>query len=123
MTYFLHPKTMDYWYLKYDHHTFGNSAPYLILVALSSYSLFSKQCPEIAVYLDNTEDFDFGSSHYQRALNYIVLAGLMAILEAAGVVFFASWSAWFYNMFIIMYFLQVFGALSNFWVTLMWLLE
>lgn len=124
MTYMFHPTTVDYWTYNFGQpSTFAVSAPYMILVALASYSLFSKQSPEIAIYLDNTEDFDFGSSHYQRAVNYIVLAGIMAILEATRLALLASLAAQFYNAFIIMYFLQVFGALSNFWASLMWLLE
>jgi hypothetical protein len=43
-----------------------------ILMSLSSYSLFSKNCPESAVYADNDSEFQIGSNHYQRPLHVIM---------------------------------------------------
>lgn len=51
-----------------------------ILLALNSYSLFSKNCPESAVYRDNDSEFQIGSNHYQRPLNFIFCALVNEIL-------------------------------------------
>lgn len=94
------------------------------MIGLSSYSLFSQHCPEIAIYRDNDQELNWGSNHYQRS-TYCSLLGLaiLAINEGGW-----AWGSdkvvpWLYHAFIIVYFLQVFGMLSHPLVTLLWAME
>jgi hypothetical protein len=68
MTYALHPATLSLFWGEQDvPWEFADSAPFLVLAGLTSYSLFSAQCPELAIYRDN-EDFASTSNHYGRPL-------------------------------------------------------
>lgn len=62
MAYAFHPYTMSLFYG--SEQGLASSWPWLILVGLSSYSLFSHHCPESAIYRDNDQELSWGSNHY-----------------------------------------------------------
>ena len=53
----------------------------MVLTAFSSYSLFSENCPESAIYVDNDQDFRLGSNHFQRPLYMIIVSAGLACLS------------------------------------------
>lgn len=57
----------------------GARIPHLVVIGLSSYSLFSAHCPELAIYRDNDQELDWGSNHYQRS-TYCSLLGFVILL-------------------------------------------
>jgi len=62
MAYAFHPYTMSLFYG--SEQGLASSLPLLVLVGLSSYSLFSHHCPESAIYRDNDQELGWGSNHY-----------------------------------------------------------
>ena len=52
---------------------------HLVIMGLASYSLFSANCPEIAIYRDNDSELEVGSNHYQRAIYCSLIAVIMLI--------------------------------------------
>ena len=62
MAYAFHPSTMSLFYG--SEQGLASSLPWLVLVGLSSYSLFSHHCPESAIYRDNDQELGWGSNHY-----------------------------------------------------------
>lgn len=62
MSYAFHPSTMSLFYA--SELDVASSLPWLVLVGLSSYSLFSHHCPESAIYRDNDQELAWGSNHY-----------------------------------------------------------
>ena len=102
----------------------GTRIPHLVIIGLSSYSLFSQHCPEVAIYRDNDQELNWGSNHYQRS-TYCSLLGLavLAINEGGWAWGSDKMVPWLYHAFIIVYFLQVFGMLSHPLVTLLWAME
>lgn len=55
--------------------------PHLAIIGLSSYSLFSAHCPEVAIYRDNDSELEFGSNHYQRSTHCSVIALALLIIQ------------------------------------------
>jgi hypothetical protein len=82
MTYFIHPRTINFWNGTNDL-TLINSIPYLIIISVSSFSLFSKQCPEVAIYRDNDSEFNWGSNHYSRSIYCSLISGILVICESS----------------------------------------
>ena len=64
----------------FDEKEVGINAMIYFLLALNSYSLFSKNCPESAVYRDNDSEFQIGSNHYQRPLYWVICAIILEIM-------------------------------------------
>jgi hypothetical protein len=58
--------------------------PWLVLVGLSSYSLFSHHCPESAIYRDNDQELAWGSNHYQRVVFNIIISLALLAYERLG---------------------------------------
>jgi hypothetical protein len=142
MTYAFHPATMMSLYGVEQ--SLAANIPQLILIGLSSYSLFSHHCPESAIYRDNDQELDWGSNHYQRVIFYILIAIGLIVNEnapddmktaAAAAVSSATGSAvdattlqsnvheYLYLLFIVVYVLQVFGLLSHPLVNILWAAE
>ena len=121
MVYVLHPTTLTYFFD--DDRDLASLIPLLIFVGLSSFSLFSGRCPESAVYLNNDQELNWGSNHYQRATYYILIAVYLVACEAAEVEMTQAGSEVVYASFIIVYVLQVLGILSHPVVTIFWAME
>ena len=96
----------------------------LIVVFFSSYSLLSGAIPEVTPY--GTDDsFTLFSHHYQRVIYQIALGIIMLIAEKGsddGVVSYLFAPGIFWANFVILL-LQMFGWLSNPFVTLLYMLE
>lgn len=58
MVYVVHPKANGF------EDGIAGKIPHLVLMGLSSYSLFSAHCPEIGIYRDNDSELEVGSNHY-----------------------------------------------------------
>lgn len=128
MTYFIHIKTMLV--LIRDPAENYNNIYYgltVAVVALSSYSLFSKPIPESTPYL-TSDNFSIFSSHYQRVGYSVLIAGCVCIAE------FSALETGYLNKlqgtFAIAYIvhfavliLQILGILGNPVVTLFWFIE
>jgi hypothetical protein len=128
MTYFIHDQTFNN--LNRDSMNNSNNIYFMItilIIVLSSYSLFSKTIPESTLYLTN-DSFSIISSHYQRVGYSIIIAGSLCIAEFSsghhenllklpGYVAVAYWA----NLCCLI--MQMIGMLSNPVVTLLWLLE
>ena len=62
MTHAFHSATLSFYFGESS--TTGIFVSGLVVLGLSSYSLFSAHCPESAIYRDNDICFGFGSNHY-----------------------------------------------------------
>ena len=124
MVYVLHPRTLAYFYGAESDTELGGYIPLLLLIGLSSFGLFSARCPESAVYLNNDQELNWGSNHYQRPIYYILIAAFLMVCEATEPTWLTSSGVdLVYALFIITYFLQVCGILSHPIVTILWLME
>jgi len=113
-------------YVGYNHSTGAVVLGYIV-VSLSSYSLFSKSCPEGAVYMDNDQEIGFRSNHYQRPLYCVCIGALRYIVPlslnlagARGEHRLAPAVLYLVNL---TYLLQVLSLLSSPLVTLLWFME
>lgn len=100
MVYVIHPKGNAF-----DDGLVGR-VPHLIMMGLSSYSLFSAHCPEIAIYRDNDSELEVGSNHYQRVLYCSLIAIIMLVTQET------DWARrddlftiWINHAFVVVYFL------------------
>ena len=92
--------------------------PTYVMSAFASYSLFSGRCPESAVYRDNDQEFTMGSNHYQRAISNIITAVILyQFNQLYQIGLDQTW------VFIVVYFMHVFGIIAHPLVTILWALE
>lgn len=78
--------------------------PQIVIMGLSSFSLFSQHCPEIAIYRDNDSELNWGSNHYQRSTYCSMIALILLVAQEGG---WASetFNVWTNHAFIIVYLL------------------
>jgi hypothetical protein len=124
MTHAFHSATLSFYFGESS--TTGIFVSGLVVLGLSSYSLFSAHCPESAIYRDNDIYFGFGSNHYQRVVSNIIIAFIIIMMEVYSdnsINISQEMAALMYWMFPIVYVLQALGVLSHPVVTGLWAME